>query len=144
MKLIFAMLTIALLSSFFGFSQKRTPDGSIIYPDGRRLLPNGTMVYPGGTIQKKGETVRLPDGTVVYPDGSRHKQGSVLFPVPTAQRPVTHRRGWIPPGQAKKMYGTKSAKPFAPGQQKKWKDGHGNDNDNGHGHGKKGGGKDKD
>lgn len=25
----------------------------------------------------------------------------------------------IPPGQAKKMYGTKSAKPFAPGQQKK-------------------------
>lgn len=25
----------------------------------------------------------------------------------------------IPPGQAKKMYGTKNAKPFAPGQQKK-------------------------
>jgi hypothetical protein len=25
----------------------------------------------------------------------------------------------IPPGQAKKIYGTKSAKPFAPGQQKK-------------------------
>lgn len=25
----------------------------------------------------------------------------------------------VPPGQAKKAYGTKSAKPFAPGQQKK-------------------------
>jgi hypothetical protein len=27
----------------------------------------------------------------------------------------------LPPGQAKKIYGTKSAKPFAPGQQKKHK-----------------------
>ena len=27
--------------------------------------------------------------------------------------------GALPPGQAKKAYGTKSAKPFAPGQQKK-------------------------
>ncbi|MCG2793639.1 MAG: hypothetical protein L6262_08865 [Weeksellaceae bacterium] len=26
--------------------------------------------------------------------------------------------GNIPPGQAKKIYGTKSAKPFAPGQNK--------------------------
>lgn len=26
--------------------------------------------------------------------------------------------GQIPPGQAKKMYGTQSAKPFAPGQNK--------------------------
>jgi hypothetical protein len=25
----------------------------------------------------------------------------------------------LPPGQAKKVYGTRSAKPFAPGQQKK-------------------------
>ncbi|WP_143308198.1 hypothetical protein [Chitinophaga vietnamensis] len=25
----------------------------------------------------------------------------------------------LPPGQAKKIYGTQSAKPFAPGQQKK-------------------------
>jgi len=27
--------------------------------------------------------------------------------------------GRMPPGQAKKVYGTQSAKPFAPGQQKK-------------------------
>jgi hypothetical protein len=29
----------------------------------------------------------------------------------------THPHG-MPPGQAKKVYGTQSAKPFAPGQQK--------------------------
>ena len=36
---------------------------------------------------------------------------------------VIHRTagnsGKVPPGQAKKIHGTKSAKPFAPGQQKK-------------------------
>lgn len=36
---------------------------------------------------------------------------------------VVHRTagnsGKVPPGQAKKAYGSKSAKPFAPGQQKK-------------------------
>jgi len=32
-----------------------------------------------------------------------------------------HKRGngGLPPGKAKKIFGTKSAKPFAPGQQKK-------------------------
>ncbi|GAA4300970.1 hypothetical protein [Compostibacter hankyongensis] len=34
-------------------------------------------------------------------------------------RTVSHRSGKVPPGQAKKIYGTQSAKPFAPGQQKK-------------------------
>jgi len=28
------------------------------------------------------------------------------------------RSGKVPPGQAKKMHGSKSAKPFAPGQRK--------------------------
>ncbi len=35
---------------------------------------------------------------------------------------VVHKNGnphGMPPGQQKKIYGTKSAKPFAPGQQKK-------------------------
>jgi len=32
--------------------------------------------------------------------------------------PVTHH-GHLPPGQAKKLTGSKSAKPYAPGQQKK-------------------------
>ncbi len=37
--------------------------------------------------------------------------------------PVAHKHNGkqLPPGQAKKVYGTQSAKPFAPGQQKKKK-----------------------
>ncbi len=37
--------------------------------------------------------------------------------------PVAHKQNGkpLPPGQAKKVYGTQSAKPFAPGQQKKKK-----------------------
>lgn len=35
-----------------------------------------------------------------------------------AYRQTTVHQG-LPPGQAKKVYGTKSAKPFAPGQRKK-------------------------
>lgn len=31
-----------------------------------------------------------------------------------------HKENTIPPGQAKKIVGSKSAKPFAPGQRKKW------------------------
>jgi len=30
-----------------------------------------------------------------------------------------HHSGGLPPGQAKKVTGSKSAKPYAPGQQKK-------------------------
>jgi len=30
-----------------------------------------------------------------------------------------HHAGGLPPGQAKKVTGSKSAKPYAPGQQKK-------------------------
>jgi uncharacterized lipoprotein len=40
----------------------------------------------------------------------------------------------LPPGQAKKITGAKSAKAYAPGQQKKYSNGNGN----GKGHGKKG------
>lgn len=32
----------------------------------------------------------------------------------------TNPSGKVPPGQAKKITGSKSAKPFAPGQQKKY------------------------
>ena len=43
--------------------------------------------------------------------------GSLLFSCAPAYHPSHGHR--LPPGQAKKVYGTKSAKPFAPGQQKK-------------------------
>jgi hypothetical protein len=44
----------------------------------------------------------------------------VLFPAPRKTKHViVNNQQSLPPGQAKKIYGTKSAKPFAPGQRKK-------------------------
>lgn len=43
--------------------------------------------------------------------------GTLIFGSCTVYHDANGNR--IPPGQAKKIYGTKSAKPFAPGQQKK-------------------------
>ena len=40
----------------------------------------------------------------------------VVFSCTYQSHPST---GGLPPGQAKKAYGSQSAKPFAPGQQKK-------------------------
>ncbi|WP_170138295.1 hypothetical protein U0035_08190 [Niabella yanshanensis] len=45
--------------------------------------------------------------------------GSLLFSCAPVHHPGHGHR--MPPGQAKKVYGTKSAKPFAPGQQKKYR-----------------------
>ncbi|MCH5689513.1 hypothetical protein LWM68_37935 [Niabella sp. W65] len=42
--------------------------------------------------------------------------GCLFFSCAPAYHPGYGHR--MPPGQAKKVYGTKSAKPFAPGQQK--------------------------
>ena len=44
---------------------------------------------------------------------------SSCYSVRVKRRPQ-HKEKRIPPGQAKKMVGSKSAKPFAPGQQKRW------------------------
>jgi hypothetical protein len=42
---------------------------------------------------------------------------SVLYSCSTTH--TNRNSGKVPPGKAKKIYGTKSAKPFAPGQKKK-------------------------
>lgn len=130
-------VAVGLLTAVDGNSQdRRLPDGTIIYGDGTRRLPNGTVIYKGGNngtvgtnypASTGGQVITLPDGTVVYPDGSRR--------YPNDDRRDDDRRfkrgkgrnngGWLPPGQAKKIYGG-SAKDYAPGQQKKWKGkGHG-------------------
>jgi hypothetical protein len=95
------------------------PDGSVIYPDGTIHHPNGVYTYP------KNRTQRYPDGRVLYPDGTvRYPDGRVLNP----NGGVVNRNNvyrypqngrWLPPGQAKKLYGKKSAREFAPGQRKK-------------------------
>lgn len=91
------------------------------YPTGRNPYPDGR--YPDGRTYPTG---RYPDGTP-YPD-SRYPDGR--YPdrrsYPTSRNPA----GKLPPGQAKKIYGQKSGKVFAPGQQNKdWKRGHDNDDD---------------
>jgi hypothetical protein len=106
---------------------KKYPDGTVIYPDGTRKLPNGTVIYKDKTLAKNSR-ISLPDGSVIYPDGSRRYSHT-----------RRQSRRWLPPGQAKKIYGG-SATDYAPGQQKKWKH---NYNGKGNGehkeHGKRGG-----
>jgi len=127
------VVAVGLLIAVDANSQdRRLPDGTVVYSDGTRRLPNGTVIYKGGNngtvgtnypASTAGQVITLPDGTVVYPDGSRR--------YPNNDR-RNHRRDnnnnnrqWLPPGQAKKIYGG-SAKDYAPGQQKKWKgEGHG-------------------
>ena len=98
-------LLIALsVTSTVTYSQTRSrklPNGTVIYSDGTIKRADGTIKYPNGRIGRADGSVKYPDGTVHYP---RNKSGN---------------KHWLPPGQAKKKYGTKSARPFAPGQQKK-------------------------
>lgn len=111
------------------FSKTTLPDGTILYPDGTmkksdrnsttynkgRHLPDGTIIYPDGTVKRA-------DGTIKYPDGRiKRSNGSVYYPDGKVRYPRDNRQAekWMPPGHAKKIYGEKSAKRFAPGQQKK-------------------------
>jgi hypothetical protein len=89
-----------------GYSQERKlPDGSIVYSDGTRRLPNGTIIYKGGNVAGYPPIINGPGDAPVYPN-------------PHARKHI-NRAVWLPPGQAKKIYGG-SAKQYAPGQQKKW------------------------
>ncbi|MCW3108723.1 MAG: hypothetical protein JWQ09_3229 [Segetibacter sp.] len=123
-----------LLLAVQGNSQTRKlPDGSIVYSDGTRRLPNGTVIYKGGNVgnnNNNGGSITLPDGSVVYPDGSRrYPNGGKRNDGRMNRR---NNGEWLPPGQAKKIYGG-SAKDYAPGQQKKWKEhGHGKGKGKGH------------
>ncbi|WDT67491.1 hypothetical protein [Cloacibacterium sp. TD35] len=71
---------------------------------------SNTRVYraPDGRVYRQGEIYRTPNGDV-YRNGVLIRSGSTVIIVD--DRP-------LPPGQMKKVYGTKSAKVFAPGQQK--------------------------
>jgi hypothetical protein len=96
-----------ILISVPGFSQKqKIRDGSVIHQGRDR-----------GTNRDKGR-VSLPDGTIVLPGGTRNPDGSTRYPAEGRGRSGDGKR--VPPGQAKKMYGG-SARDYAPGQQRKWK-----------------------
>jgi hypothetical protein len=109
------IMAASFLISVNGMAQDRKlPDGTIVYGDGTRKLPNGTIIYKGGTtVDNRSTNVALPDGSVIYPDGSRNYPNN-------RRRTHAHDGKWLPPGQAKKIYGG-SARDYAPGQQKKWK-----------------------
>ncbi|MEJ7831246.1 MAG: T-complex 10 C-terminal domain-containing protein [Segetibacter sp.] len=79
---------------------RRLEDGTVIYPDGTVKRPDGTVKFPDGRVKKSNGSVHYPDGRVRFPRDNRKAEK------------------WMPPGHAKKIYGEKSAKSFAPGQQK--------------------------
>ena len=66
---------------------------------------------PDGRIYRQGEIYRAPNGDV-YRNGVLIRSGSSTVII------VDDRPQNLPPGHMKKVYGTKSAKVFAPGQQK--------------------------
>ena len=66
---------------------------------------------PDGRVYRQGEIYRAPNGDV-YRNGVLIRSGSSTVII------VDDRPQNLPPGQMKKVYGTKSAKVFAPGQQK--------------------------
>ena len=161
------LLITGFVIAFAGLAQdtyaqvvtKRLPDGTVVYSDGSVRRPNGEMKYP------KSSGTRLPDGTVIYPNGrttsggTRQQDGSIIYPDGTVRYPdgtvrnpdgtvryprsgKNNRTGWIPPGQAKKMYGSKSAREYAPGHNKN-KNHDYDDNDDDKGWKNKGNGKGK-
>lgn len=112
---ITAFMVIGALSlSVTGFSQaKKLPDGTVVNSDGTKKLPNGTVIDKDGASAGKRKTITLPDGRVVSRDRAER--------YPNERRLGRRNNGkWLPPGQAKKIYGGR-AKDYAPGQQKKLK-----------------------
>ncbi len=105
------IVTIIIFSATESYSQTRKlPDGSIVYPDGTKKLPNGTVVYKDGTVKKRNHGKQ-----VIYRDSRREEERRRQI----ERRNRNNNGKWIPPGQAKKIYGGK-ARDYAPGQQKKW------------------------
>ena len=102
---VFGLLIIFSAISSVSYSQtgtrtRRLPDGTVIYSNGTIKRTDGTIKYPDGRIRQADVSIKYPDGTIRFPKNNNDEK-------------------WLPPGQAKKKYGTKSARPFAPGQQMK-------------------------
>lgn len=103
--ILFALITISQTS----IAQTRLPDGTIIYQDGSRRLPNGSIVYPNNTTRTTGN--RTIDG-ILHPNRT-----TTVTRYPRRNYDYNRNRNWMPPGQAKKVYGG-SARDYAPGHNK--------------------------
>jgi hypothetical protein len=55
-----------------------------------------------------------------YPNGGISKRDYPYPPVSNRRVIIVEEPRRLPPGQAKKIYGSRSARPYAPGQQKKY------------------------
>jgi hypothetical protein len=131
---VVAFFVIAITFTQNSYSQvltKRLPDGSAVYSDGTIRLPNGAVRYPNNTNGSSYpynypnyQVRRYPrvatsqsDGSIIYPDGRIvYRDGTVRYPDGRVYSPSNNSR-WIPPGQAKKMYGGR-AREYAPGHNK--------------------------
>ncbi|MEO5783365.1 MAG: hypothetical protein ABIQ07_08850 [Ginsengibacter sp.] len=163
-KWLIAVFVISITAfSESSYAQTRLPDGTVVYQDGTVRLPNGQVRYPNNTngttypsnypdygVGRYPRTsTRQSDGSIIYPDGRIvYPDGTIRYPDGRVYSRSRNSR-WIPPGQAKKMYGSKSARQYAPGHNKKRDRDYEDDNDNDkgwknnkvHGKGKHGNGK---
>ena len=127
----FLVITIAAVSGN-SFAQTRLPDGTVVYSDGTVRLPNGQVRYPNktngttypadypdySTGRYPSTATRQSDGSIIYPDGRIvYPDGTIRYPDGRVYSRTNNSR-WMPPGQAKKMYGSKSATTYAPGYNK--------------------------
>ena len=122
---LFAGMVITMIATSFDASaQSGTPK---TYPDGTKHYPDGSVVWPNGRVRYPDGTVRQPDGSIYNPNTKKTTPPG--YPVPdqtrTAKRYPNDRviyrdRNYkhLPPGQAKKIYGSKSAKDYTPGHNK--------------------------
>ncbi len=136
LKFFIAIFAVVLLtfaqSSNAQVQTKRLPDGSVVYSDGTIRLPNGHVRYPNnnngntypsnypdyGIGRYPRTSTRQSDGSIIYPDGRIvYPDGTVRYPDGRVYSPSNNSR-WIPPGQAKKMYGAHDARDYAPGHNK--------------------------
>ncbi len=113
-KLLFRISFSALILLFSGLfteskAQKSNPD--IFFPNRKKTSP---------------VTRRNTDPVVVKDD--RKSNPNIFFPNRKRTSPVTRKRTYpvysgnrhnLPPGQAKKIYGDRSARDYSPGHQKK-------------------------
>ncbi len=80
-----------------------------------------SIVLVSGCSSSKSSTKKNPYPGSPYPEqrktSDKSPSGNPTEKNPTASQPTN-----LPPGQAKKIYGEKSAKVFAPGQRKKYGD----------------------
>ncbi len=138
------IIFLTTTTNIYAQAGKRIFDGTIVYPDGSKRLPNGTIKYPAnqngnvtypnnypsnypsnypnypsrGTRQTDGSII-YPSGKIVYADGTiRYPDGRLKYPNGRIVYPNSgNNNRWIPPGQAKKIYG-RNARDYAPGHNR--------------------------